>query len=87
MEGAQKRKVGIYRDLTVDENLYNVIKVKHASRGEIVKKIWEYIKKKDLQDKNNGRIFRIDSNLAKIFGNKSTANIQDVVKNISRHSR
>lgn len=37
-------------------------------RTEIVKKIWDYIKKNDLQDKQNKRMINADEKLRPLFG-------------------
>ncbi|HEV8052804.1 MAG TPA: type I DNA topoisomerase [Parachlamydiaceae bacterium] len=37
-------------------------------RGEVLKKVWDYIRTHDLQDPANKRSIRPDANLAKVFG-------------------
>lgn len=39
-------------------------------RGAVVKKMWDYIKKHDLQNPNNKRNIFADDNLMPIFGKK-----------------
>jgi chromatin remodeling complex protein RSC6 len=48
--------------------LQKVIGSKGLPRTEIVKKIWEHIKKNNLQDKNNRRMINADAKLKPIFG-------------------
>src|SRR5438309_10373797 len=47
--------------------LAEVIGNKPVPRTEIVKKIWEYIKKNNLQDKKNKRMINADAKLKPIF--------------------
>ncbi|AHK63812.1 hypothetical protein BOKEGFJH_00941 [Chlamydia avium] len=54
-------------------------------RTEIVKKVWEYIKKHNLQDPKNKRNILPDSNLAKVFGSSSTIDMFQMTKALSRH--
>lgn len=54
--------------LTPSDKLAEVIGNKPLPRTEIVKKIWEYIKKNDLQDKENKRMINADAKLRPVFG-------------------
>jgi chromatin remodeling complex protein RSC6 len=38
------------------------------TRGQFMKKIWDYIKKHNLQDKNDGRLIHADAKLRPLFG-------------------
>lgn len=61
---------GLAKKMAVSPELQAVIKVKTASRAEVTKKIWEYIKKNDLQDPNDKRTILADAKLAPIIGKK-----------------
>ncbi len=52
---------------------------------EVVKKIWAYIKKHDLQDPKNKRNINADENLKKVFGGKETVNMFEMTKLVSKH--
>lgn len=54
-------------------------------RSEVVKKLWAYIKKNGLQDKQNKRNINADENLKKIFGGKSTVGMFEMTKLVSKH--
>ncbi len=58
------------KKLQCDPALADVIGVKEATRAQIVKKIWAYVKAHNLQDPNNGRFFKPDAKLAKVMGRK-----------------
>jgi len=55
------------------------------SRGEVVKKLWEYIKKHDLQNPQNKRNIRADDKLRPIFGGKDEVNMFEMTKLVSKH--
>ena len=54
--------------LTPSSELANVVGNKPLPRTEIVKKVWDYIKKKNLQDPKNKRMINADETLKPIFG-------------------
>jgi len=51
----------------VSKELEKIVKEKELSRGDILKKVWKYIKDKKLQDPKNKRTIVPDKNLSKIF--------------------
>lgn len=50
--------------------LSDLIGATELPRGEIIKKLWDYIKSNNLQDPNNKRLIVPDAALAKVFGGK-----------------
>lgn len=54
-------------------------------RSEVVKKLWEYIKKNGLQDPTNKRNINADAALKKVFGGKATVNMFEMTKLVSGH--
>lgn len=52
----------------LSKELSDVVGETELSRGQVMKKIWEYIKSHDLQDANNKRTINPDDKLAKVFG-------------------
>lgn len=55
---------------TVSADLEEVIGVKKASRPEIVKKLWVYIKAKKLQDSKHRRMINPDAKLSRVLGSR-----------------
>ena len=55
------------------------------SRQEITKKLWAYIKRKGLQDKQNRRIINADDALRAVFGGKSQVNMLELPKLVDKH--
>ena len=55
------------------------------SRGEVVKKLWVYIKGKDLQNPQNKRNILADDKLKVVFGGKSEVTMFEMTKLVSAH--
>jgi chromatin remodeling complex protein RSC6 len=54
------------------------------ARGEVVSKVWEYIKSHKLQNPDDGREILADDNLKKIFG-KDKATMFEMNKFLAQH--
>ena len=65
--------------------LAEVIGNKPLPRTEIVKKIWDYIKKNNLQDKKNKRMINADTKLKVVFGGKDQVSMFDLAKIVSKN--
>ena len=71
--------------LTPSAALAAVIGNKPVPRTEIIKKIWDYIKKNKLQDSKNRRMINADEKLAGIFGGKKQISMFELAKVVSKH--
>ena len=71
--------------LTPSASLQEVIGSKPLPRTEIVKKIWDYIKKNNLQDKKNRRMINADAKLKVVFGGKEQVSMFDLAKIVSKN--
>ncbi|PZR34504.1 MAG: hypothetical protein DI538_16580 [Azospira oryzae] len=71
--------------LTPSAALADVIGTKAIPRTEIVKKIWDYIKKNNLQDKKNRRMINADAKLKVVFGGKTQISMFDLAKILTKH--
>ena len=67
-KSARKPNAAFMAPLSVSPMLAEVIGSKPMPRTEIVKKIWDYIKKNNLQDKKNRRMINADDKLKPVFG-------------------
>lgn len=68
---AKKKKAAAPRkqkSYTLSAELQKVTGTKEASRPEVVKQVWDYIKKKKLQDPKNKRLIVPDAPLSKVLG-------------------
>lgn len=73
------------KPLTVSEDLVAVVGKGPLPRSEVVKKLWVYIKKNNLQDPTNKRNINADAHLKKVFGGKAVVNMFEMTKLVSKH--
>lgn len=52
----------------MSDDLFDIIWVKEANRGKVVKGLWVYLKKNKLQDPEAKQYFTPDKKMAKVFG-------------------
>jgi len=84
-KSARKPNAAFMAPLTLSANLAEVIGSKPLPRTEIIKKIWDYIKKNNLQDKNNRRMINADAKLKVVFGGKSQVSMFDLAKIVNNN--
>jgi chromatin remodeling complex protein RSC6 len=82
---AKKANAAFMKPLTPSEKLAEVVGSKPLPRTEVVKKLWAYIKKNNLQDKKNKRNINADATLKAVFGGKSVVNMFEMTKLVSKH--
>lgn len=73
------------KPMKISADLAAVVGEGPMPRSEVVKKLWEYIKKNNLQDPANKRNINADANLKKVFGGKDTVNMFEMTKLVSAH--
>ncbi|MFL5560221.1 MAG: SWIB/MDM2 domain-containing protein [Gemmatimonadaceae bacterium] len=66
------------------EQLSSVVGNSPMPRTEITKKLWQYIKRKGLQDQKNRRMINADENLRPIF-KKEQVSMFDMTKLVNKH--
>jgi len=71
--------------LTPSAELAAVVGSKPLPRTEVVKKMWDYIKKNKLQDAKNKRMINADATLKVIFSGKGQISMFEMSKYISNH--
>jgi len=71
--------------LTPTAALAKVVGAKPLPRSQVVKKLWQYIKRHDLQDKVNRRNVHADDNLRPVFAGKRVVNMFEMTKLVSKH--
>ena len=71
--------------LTPSADLAKVVGSKPIPRTEVVKKLWQYIKKHGLQDAKNRRNINADANLKPVFGGKKQVSMFEMTKLVSKH--
>ena len=84
-KSARKPNAAFMRPVTIGPALATVVGDKPMPRTEVTKRLWAYIKKNGLQDQKNKRMIKADANLQKVFGGKSTVNMFEMTKLVSKH--
>ncbi|MEW6354016.1 MAG: SWIB/MDM2 domain-containing protein [Pseudomonadota bacterium] len=86
---AKKKKAGggggLKTPLQPSAQLAAIVGNKPMPRTQVVKKLWDYIKRKDLQDQKNRRMINVDDVLRPVFGNKKQISMFEVAKLIGPH--
>ncbi|HZM26013.1 MAG TPA: SWIB/MDM2 domain-containing protein [Gemmatimonadales bacterium] len=83
---AAKRKPNpaFMKAMRPSEQLAAVVGSGALPRTEVTKKLWAYIKRKGLQDKNNRRNIHADETLRPIF-KKDVVNMFEMTKLVNKH--
>jgi upstream activation factor subunit UAF30 len=84
-KSARKPNAAFMAPLNPSASLAEVVGAKPLPRTEIVKKIWEYIKKNNLQDKKNRRMINADGKLKEVFGGKTQISMFELAKIVNNH--
>lgn len=80
-----KSNSAFMKPMNVSEELAAIVGKSPMPRSEVVKGLWVYIKKHNLQDPENKRNINADENLKKVFGGKATVNMFEMTKLVSKH--
>jgi upstream activation factor subunit UAF30 len=71
--------------MNISPALARVVGSKPLPRTEVVKKLWDYIKKNKLQDQVNKRNINADANLKEVFGGKGTVTMFEMTRLVNKH--
>ena len=80
----RKPNAAFMKPLTPSKELAMVIGATAIPRTQVVKKLWDYIKKNNLQDAKNRRNINADDKLKPVFG-KNTVSMFEMTKLVSKH--
>ena len=81
----RKANPALLKPLKVSAELEAVVGKGPMARGQVVKKLWEYIKKNNLQNPANKRNIFADAKLLPVFGGKKEVNMFEMTKLVSKH--
>ena len=86
-KAASKRtpSAAFMKPLTPSSDLAQIDGAKPLPRTEVVKKLWAYIRKNNLQDAKNRRMIHSDDKLRPVFGGKGQLNMFEMTKYVSKH--
>jgi chromatin remodeling complex protein RSC6 len=73
------------KPMQISAELAAVVGAGPMPRSEVVKKLWVYIKSKNLQDPENKRNINADEALKAVFGGKDVVNMFEMTKLVSKH--
>jgi len=77
----------LLKPLQLSAELEAVVGKGPMSRGQVVKQIWVYIKKHNLQNPSNKRNILADDKLKKLFGGKGEVTMFEMTKLVSAHMK
>lgn len=81
----RKANSAFMKPVQPDDKLSAVIGSSPLPRSELVKKLWEYIRKHGLQDKQKKTIINADDNLRAVFDGKTQVTMFEMTKLVSAH--
>jgi upstream activation factor subunit UAF30 len=82
--GAGKKPNALQQPLTPSKELAEIVGADPLPRGQVVSKVWEYIKKNDLQNPENKREILADDKLEPVFGKKKVT-MFEMNKHLAQH--
>jgi len=82
---ADKKVSAFMKPMNISADLAAVVGKGPMPRSEVVKALWVYIKKNNLQDPKNRRNIVADANLKKVFDGKAVVNMFEMTKLVSKH--
>ena len=80
-----KTNSAFMKPMTISSDLSAVVGEGPMARSEVVKALWVYIKKNNLQDPKNKRNINADAHLKKVFDGKDVVNMFEMTKLVSKH--
>ena len=84
-ETAPKKPNGLQKVLQPSPELAEVVGKTPLSRGEVVSKMWAYIKSNNLQDPKAKREIIADAKLKPVFGGKDRVDMFEMNKHLANH--
>ena len=81
----RKPSAAFMKPLTPSAMLAEVVGSKPLPRTQVVKKLWQYIKKHKLQDKVKRQFINADTALKAVFKGKSKVSMFEMTKLVSKH--
>jgi chromatin remodeling complex protein RSC6 len=81
----RKPNAAFMKPVTPSAMLAEVIGAKAIPRTEVTKKIWQYIKRRGLQDKKKRTMINADDKLRPVFRGKKQVSMFEMTKLVSRH--
>src|SRR6185312_14722480 len=84
-QGSRKAGGGLARPVTPSSDLAKITGSSPLPRSQVVSKVWDHIRKNNLQNPQNKREIMADSTLKPIFGGKDRVSMFEMNKHLSNH--
>ena len=84
-QGARKAGGGLARPVTPSADLAQICVSAPLPRSQVVSKVWDHIRKNNLQNPQNKREILADDKLKKVFGGKDRVSMFEMNKHLSNH--
>jgi chromatin remodeling complex protein RSC6 len=84
-QGARKAGGGLARPVTPSSDLAAICGSDPLPRSQVVSKVWDHIRKNNLQNPQNKREIVADDKLKKVFGGKDRVSMFEMNKHLSNH--
>jgi upstream activation factor subunit UAF30 len=81
----EKKPNALQQPLQPSPELAAVVGSDKLSRGEVVSKVWDYIKKNNLQNPENKREIVADDKLKPVFDGNERVSMFDMNKHLAKH--
>jgi len=81
----RKANPALLKPMPLSAELEAVVGKGPMPRSQVVKKLWEYIKKNDLQNPQNKRNIFSDDKLKPLFDGKKEVSMFEMTKLVSKH--
>ncbi|MHB1222519.1 MAG: SWIB/MDM2 domain-containing protein [Gemmatimonadaceae bacterium] len=82
---ARKPNAAFMKPMKPSAELAAVVGAAPQPRSEITKRVWDYIKKNNLQDAQNRRQINADDKLKPVFGGKANVTMFEMTKLVNNH--
>ena len=76
---------GLAKPVKPDDTLAAIVGSQALTRADLTKKVWDYVKKNDLQDANDRRTIVADDKLRPVFGGKDRVSMFEMTKLVNEH--
>jgi chromatin remodeling complex protein RSC6 len=83
--GGSGKPNALQQPLTPSPELAAIVGSGQLSRGDVVSKCWDYIKKNNLQNPQNKREIMADAKLKPVFGGKDRVSMFEMNKHLANH--
>lgn len=82
---AKPKKTRTMPSYTLSPELSTIVGASELTRGDVTKKVWDYIKTHNLQDAANKRLIKPDAQLEKVFGSKEPVDMLKLAGLLNKH--